>query len=246
MKNGEFIIDGVHSSEIKSLIQYRPQIQVPKRKVQIKSVQGTDGDYILDEEAYENTSVELVLFAKGSSREEEYELSDKIAHTFMGGKYLDFIPYFDSGWIYKARVEESPKINRSGEFEGILTYEVTLSMKPYKERSLETIEHSGTSQTTIKNPTRWGVPPKITLYGTGDMDLMVNGKKYVFKTVDTNIIVDSIIESAYRELSTGPDSRSNRMYTDDFPIFKPGDNKVSVTDKGERLKVEVGWRALVS
>ena len=93
MKQGSFIINGVSSEELNSLIQFRPEIQTPKRKVQRHSIPGVSEDYIFDEDAYENTPINLELFVKGESQLELNEIKNKISHTFIGGRYIDFTPY---------------------------------------------------------------------------------------------------------------------------------------------------------
>ena len=239
------MINGVSSDELKSLIQFRPEIAAPRRKVQRKSISVVSEDYIFDEEAYENTPINLDLFAEAESEDEINELKDKITHTFMGGQYIEFTPYWDSEMIYQVEVVEPPVYGQSGTFPTILPYKVGLSAKPYKEFR-DKVDRESTTSLIIDNPTPYEVRPVITLYGSGNMNLVVNDKQYVFQTGDTNIIVDSRIESAYRMLSGIPDGRDNRMYTPDFPTLKSGENRISVTGNATYFKVETRWRKLVS
>lgn len=245
MKRGSFIINGTHSDDLNSLIQYRPEIQTPVRKTQMKSIPGVSGDYIFDEEAYENTPFSLELYTKGESEDAINALKDLITHTFDSGDYIDFVPYWDSEMTYQVKTTSGPNYTPDGLVPLLLNYSVGLSAKPYKEYR-EMFEQDSSQQLTVTNPTFYEAEPIITLYGTGDMNLIVNGETYVFQDVDTDIIVDSQIESAYRILSGIPDSRNNRMYTMDFPVLKSGENTVSVTGNATNFKVEVRWKKLVS
>lgn len=245
MKRGSFIINGVSSDELNSFIQFRPEIATPRRKVQRKSISGVSEDYIFDEEAYENTPINLELFVKGETEDEMNQLKDKITYTFMGGRYIDFVPYWDSEMTYQVEVVDPPIYSQISTFPLILPYTVGLSAKPYKEYQ-DTVTSESTEQITVINPTFYDARPIITLYGTGDMNLIVNGEQFVFRDIDTNIIVDSRIESAYRTLSGIPNGRNNRMYALDFPILKSGENKISVTGNATKFKVETRWRKLVS
>lgn len=245
LKRGEFIINGTHSSELNSLIQYRPEIQTPVRKVQMKPVPGVDGDYIFDEEAYENTLFSLELFTKGTSEEEVNDLRDFITYTFDSGDYIDFVPYWDPDMTYQVKTTNGPNYTPDGLVPLLLNYRVELSARPYKEQT-ESVVKDATQQLTIDNPSYYDTEPIITLFGTGNMNLIVNGITYPFQDIDTDIIVDSQIESAYRMLSGLPDSRNNRMYTMDFPVLKPGSNTISVTGNATSFKVETRWRKLVS
>lgn len=245
MKQGEFIINGTSSKELKSLIQFRPEIQTPKRKVERKSISGASEDYIFDEEAYENTPIDLELFIKGQSEQEINQLKDEISAVFVGGQYIDFVPYWDSDMNYQAEVVESPNYKQNGSHPLEVPYTVGLSVKPFKYKQ-KIVEVESTTELTLVNPYKYDSLPIITLYGTGNMDLIVNGKNYVFKDVDDHIVVDSRIESAYKVISGTPNSRNNRMYTMDFPLLKTGTNKISVTENATKFKVETRWRTLVS
>jgi len=245
MKRGEFLINGTHSEELKSLIQYRPEIATPLRKVDMRSAPGVDGDYIFDEEAYENTSFSLELFTKGKDEEEINYLKELIAYTFDSGDYIDFVPYWDKDMVYQVKTTGGPNYTPDGQTPLLLNYTVQLSVKPFKYYK-ESVASERKTMLMIENPSFYESEPIITLYGTGDMTLVVNDDEFVFQDIDTDVIVDSQIESAYRMISGVPDSRNNRMYTMDFPKLKPGENTMEVTGNATDFKVEPRWRKLVS
>lgn len=245
MKRGSFIINGVSSDELNSFIQFRPEILSPKRKVERKSIPGVSEDYIFDEEAYENTPINLELFVKGQSKQEINRLKDEITYAFIGGRYIDFVPYWDSDMTYQVEVVEPPTFTQNGSYPLWLSYTVGLSAKPFKIRQEEVMQES-TTELTLTNPYPYENQPIITLYGVGDMNLIVNGKNYVFKDIDEHVVVDSRIESAYKLIAGVPNSRNNRMYTMDFPILKSGENNISVTGNATKFKVETRWKTLVS
>lgn len=245
MRRGSFLINGKSSEELKSVIQFRPSITAPMRKVQRKSIQGVSGDYIFDEEAYENTPIPLSLFANVNSIDQVNEIKDDIVYAFEGGRYIEFVPYWDSEMTYEVEVVEPPIFQENGNHLLAIPYSVELSAKPFK-KTRETVSYESSTEISIINPYNYVNEPIITLYGTGDMNLIVNGITYPFQDVDTDIIVDSRIESAYRVLNSVPDSRDNRMYTSDFPVFKSGNNTVSISGNATSFKVETRWRKLVS
>ena len=51
MDIGGFVINGVHSSDLKSFIQHRPEIPVPRRKVTLQDVSGRSGLVPFDEKS---------------------------------------------------------------------------------------------------------------------------------------------------------------------------------------------------
>lgn len=242
MIKGEFIINGIESKELKSHIEFRPQIATPRRKVERREVGGVSGAYLYDEEAYENTPIDLELILQAGHSDDIGEIKDLIAFTFQGGRYIDFTPYWDKNMVYRVEVVEPPMFRPIGTFDTICRYTVSLSAKPFREYTEKIISSNG----TIENPTLYPAKPIITLTGTGDMKLIVNGEEYVFKNIDDNIIIDSQIESAYRMVGGKPNGRDNRMYTMDFPIFKSGKNVISTSGNATKFKVEVRWVKLVS
>lgn len=247
MKHGEFIINGISSEEINSIIQFRPEILTPKRKVRRESIPGVSEDYLFDEEAYENTPINLELVVQGKSEKEMNRIKDKITFAFIGGRYIDFEPYWDRERVYQVEVVEPPTFVPNGNHPLIIPYTVGLSSKPFKtERKTLNIELESKPNSILINPSYYESEPVITLYGTGNMEVIVNDQEYIFKDVDDYVIIDSRIESAYKMVAGIPVSRNNRMYTMDFPILNPGDNHLAIAGNATKAKVEVRWKTLVS
>ena len=66
MRQGHFILNGISSEEFACVIQDRPEIETPRRKVEFKSAYGQSEAMPFDEEAYENTEMELICYVEGS------------------------------------------------------------------------------------------------------------------------------------------------------------------------------------
>lgn len=245
MQRGEFILNGTSSSELKSLIQYRPETPSPVRKVQMRTIPGMSGDYIFDEEAYENVPLTLELFTKGNSEEEMRQLRDKITYTFDSGGYMDFIPYFNPNMIYQIKTVQGPNYTPDGTVPLLLNYTVELTAKPFIY-STESIVRDASQSLTLNNPNYYESKPEITLYGTGNMKVHVNGKEFVFQEIDEHVVIDSETENAYKDELGGIISRNHRMFTIDFPVLQPGENTIEITGDATSFTVEPRWRKLVS
>lgn len=244
-KPGEFILNSIHSSTLgDSRIQLRPDIAVPTRKTQFVSVQGVDGDYLIDEEAYENTSLQLEIICKASSEEEVSGLRENIAAAFQSSGYIPLIMYFDPDWIYYVKTVTGPTFRLNGQWPTIVAYQVDLSVKPLKESSTGYSVTKNTAHTLV-NPSRYASRPVYTLNGTGDMVLTLNGETYGFTGVDSHIVVNSKIEQAYKVSGATILNRNNKMLTRKFPILMPGSNTMSTTG-ATTYKIEGRWVTLVS
>lgn len=239
MKKGEFIINGTSSLTFNAVIQERPAIPSAKRKVTVKQIPGVSGDYLFDEEAYENVSFSLSLFTKGKTEEEMKQNRYEIVHLFDSGTYVDMQMYHDDEYIYEVKMLESIEFQPSGKTPLLLPFNLTLNAKPFKR--VRDAETRAGSSLNIHNPYYYPSKPEITLYGTGDMQLVVNDVEYPFKEIDEHVIIDSEVQHAYKQETTRIWNRNNKMYTVDFPVLKPGDNTLSLKGGATRMEVKPRW-----
>lgn len=244
LKNGEFLLGDYSSQDFNSLIEYRPVIQKPRRKVTPKSVNGRSGDLLFDEEAYENTPLDLELYFKAETEEERNHLRDLITFAFDTGTYLPFVPYFDKDKIYQVQTTQAPIFSGNIAFGYKEKYTVTFTVKPFK-KLIESDKLTMSSGQTVTNPSRYLSKPVFTITGSGDMTLNVNGVAFIIKKIQDSIIVNSEIPSAYRNISGEIYNEENKIYTRDYPVLKSGNNVISWTGSGiTKVEVETRWRTL--
>lgn len=239
MKPGEFIIDGVSSLEFKTLIQERPSIPSAKRKLTVKQIPGVSGDYLFDEEAYDNVSFSLSLFTTGNSEEEVNQNRYELVHLFNGGSYIEMQMYSDKEFVYEVSLQESIEFEPSGRTPLLLPMKMTLSAKPFKRISDNKI-WTGKSL-NIHNPYYYASKPEITLYGNGDMQLVLNETEFPFKEIDEHVVIDSEVQHAYKQTETSVLNRNNKMYTVDFPVLEPGDNILMLKGNATKMRVNPRW-----
>ena len=243
MKPGSFIIDNIDSSALKSVIQNRPDLETPKRKLNFVSVSGRSGDLPFDEEAYENTNMNLILFTMGQSEEELIYIRSKILHAFDHGSYVNFIPYFDSNKTYRVMLSSGPSFTSSGQNPEASQYALGLTVKPYK--MLPKVLFETTSAITITNNTFYISEPKITINGTGDITLKVNGKPFVLKGIESYIVIDTEIAHSYKTVNDILLGQDMKVFTLDYPILTPGKNTIEWTGNVTSVIVEPKWRSLI-
>lgn len=242
LKKGEFIIGNYHSSELNTLVENRPIIQKPTRKVNYKEVPGRSGTLLFDEKAYNNTPFALDCFLKAETEGERDYMRDLIAFVFDSGQYIDFIPYFDNTKIYKVQATSAPQFEGHHVLRFNERYKVQLTAQPYKFIA-DAPTVSLTSGATINNPSFYASKPIITITGTGDCTLTINGRAFVVKNIQDSIIINSAIPSAYRLAGGVVFNEENKIYTREFPLIDSGNNVISWTG-AFAVTIETRWWTL--
>ena len=91
----------------------------------------------------------------------------------------------------------------------------------------------------IDNPGTVAAEPVITVYGSGEITLMVDQTIVELDGVDGSITIDSTLQEAY----TGT-TLHNESMSGDFPLLKPGANGVSWTGNVTKIVIKPNWRYL--
>lgn len=245
IKPGYFILEGINSESIGMLIQDRSQLKAPRRKQTPLEPFGYSGSIIVDEAAYEDTDLELILWVDGNSDEEASRKREQIFYMFNSGRLLEFIPYWDQNKIYRVRVQEPLLFTPKYWHRGGQSFSLTLSVAPYKYYT-----HSPKVELTnpgvITNTTLEASEPIIKVVGSGGVDLIVNDKRFIIKNVSTDVILDSHASFAYRELVGGVlENRNDTIVSRQYPILLPGDNTISWDGAVSKVEIEPRWRTLI-
>lgn len=259
MKPGSFIINGVYSEDVDAIIQTRPALASPRRKVEFKNTYGQSGMLPYDEEEYENTELELALYINGKSAASSREI---IYHLFDSGHYIDLIMYSDPTKIYKVMMLEPPSFESRYYMGEGTTCSIKLSVLPYK-LLVDSPVISLTTPTEIYNPTLWDAQPTIAIYGSGDIILKINSVPFNMKGVSGDIVVNSTISNAYtakkkqtpggsfydlKEMELLPEMvvpMNNKIYTRLYPLISPGVNSVNWIGNVSRVDILPKWRTLI-
>ena len=96
-----------------------------------------------------------------------------------------------------------------------------------------------TSGTIVTNPGSVYAEPILTVYGSGDITLMVGTTIVELEDISSSIVLDCALKEAY--LGT---ALMNDHMAGDFPVLKPGANAVSWTGAVTRVVIQPNWRYL--
>ena len=96
-----------------------------------------------------------------------------------------------------------------------------------------------TSSDTITNPGSVYSEPLITVYGSGNITLMIGTTIVELTNVSSSIVLDCALKEAYKGTALMNDHMSG-----DFPVLKPGLNGISWSGNVTSIVISPRWRYL--
>ena len=96
-----------------------------------------------------------------------------------------------------------------------------------------------TSGDTVTNPGSVYSEPLITVYGSGNITLMVGTTIVELTNVSSSLVLDCALKEAYKGANLMNDHMSG-----DFPVLKPGLNAISWSGNVTRIVIKPNWRYL--
>lgn len=227
-------IDGTDLSEFGVVISGEGTYNSAQRDVEVFSVEGRNGDLVVDKGRYHNVTVKYPI-----SIARKFPENAAALRAFLG-----------SLRGYK-RIEDDyhPDYYRLGYFTGPVEYavghlsrfgEATLKFNCKPQRFLIDGETAVSFQepSHLINHTNEIALPLITVYGTGPGEVTVGGVTVDILALEDQIALDCEIQSAYRKMGDAPpENKNGAVAAPTFPSLNPGINAISWT--GEITKVEI-------
>lgn len=225
------IINGKKSTLINGLIiTSLPPITKPKIRANLEQIDGVDGDIVnkLGYSAYDKT------FEIGLSY--NYNVDDVIEYFNTQGQ-ITFSNEPDKYYNFTT-------LNQI-DFEKLLRFKkakITIHVQPFKYSNIEstkTYEFTQTSQSVnVRNNGNIYSKPVITLYGSGTINLSLNGNEVFIISLNGSIVLDTQSQNAYDPETT---DLLNRYVNGDFKdlYLQTGSNTISWT--GNITKLEVNY-----
>lgn len=206
----------------------RPKIPTAKKKIEFIEVDGRENGALTKNKGYED--VEFTVEFNLLEDENIKPLLRGIKAWIMNAKILSFTDDF----VYR-KIKSVEIGDIENEIEEYGKFQVTFRSDPY-EYSIEQ-PFTLTTSATIMNQGTLHSLPKLTIYGTGDITVQINGISFQVKGVNPSVIVDSDLMECY--YNTTP---MNNKMIGKFPIFKEGENTISWTGSVSKIDIETRWR----
>ena len=228
------ILNDVKSTLVKGLlIQSLPPITKPLMRTQVEEIDGRDGD---------------IITPLG------YQAYDKTIRIGLHGKYDvdEVIQYFatDGTVIFSNEPDKVYKYQQLGQIdlERLIRFrqaDVVFHVQPFKFSATETaltfadVDELETPAIEVVNSGNTVSRPKITIVGSGTVNLSINGYLYfvIDMSNDSSITLDGTLMEAYQETTS---TLKNRLVTGDYNnlLLRIGSNTISWTGSVTDIVVE--------
>lgn len=214
------IWNGIPSTEVPVVVEHPPGRRVPRRKMSVVSVPGSNREILIQQDAYESVSQEYEIHIPSNRPR-----LDRAIHKVMD--WLQVPGYNRLEDSYDPHVFRLAYYVGEQDIENILNKggKARIEFRCRPERWLKSGEEpiSLTTGKTIYNPTDKTAKPLITVSGSGSGTLTVGA--YTTSMTDCNgLILDSEEEDAYRG-----DDNMNSTVSGDFPLIESGPIAISWT-----------------
>lgn len=221
------------------LIEKRPNVPSPKRRVSYINIPGRNSSLKYDEETYEDITLSVECAAAGNIQNR----IDDIKAWLIGSGESELIFSYQSDKKYIAQVVNSI------DFEIILKissrFVIIFNCRPFKYSAInEIIDITSGMGTSVLNRGTVESRPVIKVYCTGSGSFTINGRKVELTDIDnTFVVIDSELEEAYF-IEGGVLLNANNNMAGVFPILDVGNNIVTFNGGVTKLEIIPNWRWL--
>lgn len=228
------------------VLSTRPKIKKATRRNTNIVVNGRNGDLLNSDNSYNNVSMELTCNLKSNNLNDVQNDIDTFYNFLDVGSYTPMSFFFDKEHYYSVAFQGDFEFENTRKTGLITTINVKFTAKPFKYlRDVPLITKTSTSFeiNNTYNRTSW---PIITVYGSGNLTLTINGEIYKLANIVDNLVIDSELYTCYRKIGNTAQSAEQNILNYTFPSLKPGTNKFAITvDSGSFDKIEIQPRWVV-
>lgn len=209
----------------------------PMRALDTHTIQGRNGDLVIDYGYYNNFTLEIPCFIDGRPEKNGVALSlEELADELKAWLQTDFsygeLRLDEDEFFYEAYCSNMLDIKEV--FTNFGEVLLTFNCKPLKRKNSEKIIITEQLQ-TITNE-YMDSEPYMKIYGSGEIIISINNRPLKLKNVETYIEVDTQLMNCFK----GEVNQNNRMYTD-FPILTTGENVFSWVGDVKKIEIEPRW-----
>lgn len=243
MANG-FTFGGKSTSDFPNMqVEKYPGTKGAVRKYETFSILGRNGDLHAIQDAFENTtqSYECYYRGEGPTNEEAHAVRSWLQSP-IGYQRLEDVydrDHFRRAMV-KGGVDIENKLNKYGRFTVTFDCDPRFFLKSGEEPIVLTEASS-----TLENLTDCPAQPLITVYGTGEGFLSVNGLLVHIKAISEHIVLDCEMYNAYKYYTEDVlENKNGDISAADFPVLKPGNNVIQFWGAITYIEIIPRWYTL--
>ena len=226
-----FTFKGIDSRDMGIIVTSMPETVRPERRMESITIAGRNGTLHTDEEAYESYDRTMECAIKKRAK------LDEIAAWLVGSGEMTFSTEPDK--VY--RVTISNKISISQMMRMFQKFQVIMDTHPFKYNiNPFADELTLTAPTIIRNGGTVYSEPIITVYGSGNITLNINGTDFPLYGVNGYITIDSEMMEVFKGIA----NQNSKYGGETFPRFEVGENAISWTGNVSRVEIQPKWRWL--
>lgn len=237
-----FWFNGRHSSEFNLYVEKWPVQKTPARKRTVVSVPGRSGDLHLVEDAFENFDQPYECYFHGPKPMPDvaHEIKDWLHGD---GSYRELSDGYDVEFFrmatFKGPMDIENTLNKYGRCK--IVFDCSPQNYLRSGQFPISLQESG----SLFNPFLRTAIPIITLHGASAGTLTVGDITVEIKQLEDQIILDSELQDAYRQVGEGaPENKNSCIYAPEFPVLVPGKNTISWTGGITSVEIIPRWWTL--
>jgi predicted phage tail component-like protein len=214
-------------------IETRIDVPIPKKRLTKVEVPGRDGSLTISEDALDDITISVPFNFQSEEFENVCTNVKNWLTNITDNKLI--LNNEDSYYLVNEIVCDKIEQTKISEVSSKGTFTLKLICNPIKYDILGQDIITITSATTLQNQGRTS-RPYFKIYGSGTINLVVNGVTSTYTSVTDYIEVDSDLMDCYK----GTVAKNNTM-TGVFPLFTNGSNSVSYSGTVTKIEIKPRW-----
>ncbi|QAA31249.1 distal tail protein Dit [Clostridium manihotivorum] len=215
-------------------IEQRPNFPVPERDIRIIDIDGRNGSLTRDLGTYKDIPVPISFNLV--DRNDIHQTVRNVKRWLIGNiDNRELIQSDDPDYFYKVKqVKVDKEIERMLWVAGKFTATFLCAPFQYSRKGQNTISLRKPGE--IYNEGTFQSEPLITIYGMGNITIVINGSLINLKNIDEYMIIDSVSKDAYKD-----SINMNNSMIGAFPILQEGVNSITWSGNVDSVEIVPNW-----
>lgn len=230
-----FTLDNVDSRNIGLFLAEPMEIMGAEEEIEFKDVPGREGSLIIKKGGFLDTDTDLECYVEDISGIGE-------VYNFLRGIRRMVMSYAPDR-AYKVIFTGVPRASRLSRSLHAWPITVPIKIKPFRyfepEPEMVTVYQNGGM---INNPGTQESAPRIGIYGSGDISVMIGTQTVGLTGIDEGVIIDSEQLNCYELDGITRIYDDEKIDIDKFPKLEPGVNYISWVGNVSKITILPRWR----